>query len=179
MAPLKRGIMGFFDIFGQKRHAINTLDTSMSVQEPVPVAPVSDIAPIHAEELPPMPTPPSEDIKSPPEETQLPEMHFDPSFTYATQEIPPDLPKEETSTEPPRQVHLSTSTLFISVSDYKAVLGKMNLMRTKITDMEHYLARLNAIKNDKDHHLERWCASLEDVEKKLGYADQIIARADG
>ena len=44
-------------------------------------------------------------------------------------------------------------------------------------DAENFVRRLGDLKNEEERSFERWRTLLEDVEKKMNYVDQLIAKA--
>lgn len=66
---------------------------------------------------------------------------------------------------------------FVAVEDYKRIINDTNLIRSKLMDAENFVRRLGDLKNEEERSFERWRTLLEDVEKKLNYVDQLIAKA--
>ncbi|MCX6709216.1 MAG: hypothetical protein NTW67_06245 [Candidatus Woesearchaeota archaeon] len=139
------------------------------------------------EELP-MPPPPT-----PPE--MPPMMRGDIEEIRATEhsELPPALPapipaREEevqvfdrTISKQEEKIETVRPTLrptFVAVDDYKKIINDTNIIRGKLMEAENFVRRLGDIKNEEERAFEKWRTQLEDVEKKLGYVDQLIAKAE-
>lgn len=75
-------------------------------------------------------------------------------------------------------VRPSTKPAFVAVEDYKRIINDTNIIRSKLMDAETFVKRLGDLKNEEERSFERWRTQLEDVEKKLNYVDQLIARAE-
>jgi hypothetical protein len=67
---------------------------------------------------------------------------------------------------------------FVAVDDYKKIINDTNMIRGKLMEAENFVRRLGDIKNEEERAFEKWRTQLEDVEKKLGYVDQLIAKAE-
>lgn len=66
---------------------------------------------------------------------------------------------------------------FISVDEYRAIMENSNRVRAKLMEAEGFMHRLNEIKVEEEKTFERWRSQLEDVERKLGHIDRVIAKA--
>lgn len=66
---------------------------------------------------------------------------------------------------------------FVAVEDYKRIINDTNTIRSKLMDAENFVRRLGDLKNEEERSFERWRTLLEDVEKKLNYVDQLVAKA--
>lgn len=66
---------------------------------------------------------------------------------------------------------------FVAVEDYKRIINDTNTIRSKLMDAENFVRRLGDLKNEEERSFERWRTLLEDIEKKLNYVDQLIAKA--
>ncbi len=147
--------------------------------------------------LPPPPSPPElapllrgdiEPIRAPDTmEMPMPESFPEPPFP----EFPPALPapareeevrvfdrtiieEEKHATEVVRPMPRPT---FVAVEDYKRIITDTNTIRSKLMDAENFVRRLSDLKNEEERAFEKWRVQLEDVEKKLNYVDQLIAKA--
>ncbi len=68
---------------------------------------------------------------------------------------------------------------FVAVEDYKRIINDTNTIRSKLMEAENFVRRLSDLKNEEERAFEKWRTQLEDVEKKLNYVDQLIAKAEG
>ncbi|MEM4282300.1 MAG: hypothetical protein QW559_02745 [Candidatus Woesearchaeota archaeon] len=102
--------------------------------------------------------------------SELPEIKgralaFPPEITTEAQ----PLPKPSAPTELPKEV-------FVSVDDYKAIVDGAEYIKGKLGEVETLAGGLQDIKKHIDRELELWKASLENVEKKLAFVEELIAR---
>lgn len=64
--------------------------------------------------------------------------------------------------------------VYVRIEEYKDVLDVMNLIKSKIAEAKETLAKLNDLKNEEDAELELWHTSLEEVERKVDFADKAL-----
>lgn len=64
--------------------------------------------------------------------------------------------------------------VYVRIEEYKDVLDVMNLIKSKIAEAKETLAKLNDIKNEEDAELELWHTNLEEVERKVDFADKAL-----
>jgi hypothetical protein len=64
--------------------------------------------------------------------------------------------------------------VYVRIEEYKDVLDVMNLIKSKIAEAKETLAKLNDLKNDEDAELDLWHTSLEEVERKVDFADKAL-----
>ncbi|VVB81633.1 Uncharacterised protein [uncultured archaeon] len=138
--------------------------------------------------MPPPPTPPEMPpmIRGDIEEIKVTEEHIEPPLP----ELPPALPAPAREEEVPvfdrtiskpeklETVRPTIKPTFVAVEDYKRIINDTNMIRGKLMEAENFVRRLGDIKNEEERAFEKWRTHLEDVEKKLGYVDQLIAKAD-
>lgn len=67
--------------------------------------------------------------------------------------------------------------LYVSINDYQTIVGNVQNIQRAIQQSEDLLARAEHAKDLGERELESWKAQLEDIERKLNYADSIIAKA--
>jgi len=155
--------MGFFDLFGKKKQVAQ-------LELPLPSAPTEEQLTFIPSEIPPIQF----------EEAPLPEPMTEEPAPLVVEERPMmQIRTEAPVLEDLERVHVATRPLFVAVSDYKAILAGVNSVRSKLMEVDHVIGKLNTIKNEEEQYFERWRTQLEDVEKKLNYVDQIIAKANG
>jgi len=94
--------------------------------------------------------------------------------------IPPlPAPKKEIPTieKEVEKIRIIPKPAYVGIEDYKKIINDTNTIRSKLMDAENFVKKLGEIKNDEEKAFERWRTQIEDVEKKLNYVDQIIAKA--
>ena len=79
--------------------------------------------------------------------------------------------------EPREAVRKPVGPAFVSVDDYRAIMDQSNRVRDKLAESEQFVNRLHEIKSEEESVFEKWRAQLEDVERKLGAIDRVIAKA--
>ena len=66
------------------------------------------------------------------------------------------------------------SNVFVKVKEYNELLDIVALINEKIAEARDVLGKIYDLKNQEDSELDIWKTSLEDVERKLGYIDQVL-----
>ncbi|MBI4145343.1 hypothetical protein HY493_04015 [Candidatus Woesearchaeota archaeon] len=140
--------MGIFDAFKKKKESAE-----------LPPPPMPDLGP----ELPPLPEQSMEAPEPPqelmPEAPETPEpMHEEPT-AHEEREAP---------------VRTDEGPLFVSVQDYQTILNSVNMIRSKLGDAEDSFKKLHDIKQGQEKELEDWRSTLEDVQRKLTYVDEVL-----
>jgi hypothetical protein len=64
--------------------------------------------------------------------------------------------------------------VYVRIEEYKDVLDVMNLIKNKIAEVRETLAKLNDLKNEEDAEIELWHTSLEEIERKIDFADRAL-----
>jgi len=64
--------------------------------------------------------------------------------------------------------------VFIKIDDYNQVLEMVKVVRKKIDDAKEALLKIHELKNEEDHQLEMWQATLAEVEKKVDFIDHSL-----
>ena len=144
--------MGIFDVFTKKKESLTL---------PPPPMPEMDE---HEMELPS----PPEDFApiSAPETLQEHEMEI---------EEEPHEPIEAPESPEPVRAHIPRDgPIFVSVQDYQAILNGVTAMKSKLSASEESFRKLHEIKTAQEKQLEGWRTSLEDVQKKLTYVDEVL-----
>ena len=67
--------------------------------------------------------------------------------------------------------------VFVSVDEYRTIMENSNRVKAKLSEAEDFLHRLEEIKTEEEKVFDRWRGQLEDVERKLGHIDRVIAKA--
>ena len=64
--------------------------------------------------------------------------------------------------------------VFVKMEEYNDLLDIIALINKKIADAREILGKIYDLKNQEDYELESWKNSLDDVERKLKYIDQVL-----
>ncbi|MBI4139609.1 hypothetical protein HY483_01465 [Candidatus Woesearchaeota archaeon] len=67
--------------------------------------------------------------------------------------------------------------VFISINDYQSIIGNVNGMQSLLNEGRQKIDVLENLKIAAQKELDSWKSNLEDIERKLNYADSIIAKA--
>lgn len=179
--------MAIFDVFKKKKAKELDLPPPPDSDSPeLPPLPDQDIPPISAkpekqaqlspsEHLPEVPQPvptqepkPPHDITPPtPEPIHKAPIHEEPK--PKVQHEHKEFMIEEPHVEGP---------LFVNVADYQEILQGVDKIKTTLSDSEEIISKLNDLKNAEDKVFENWRSSIEDIERKITYIDQVIFRGE-
>jgi hypothetical protein len=104
-----------------------------------------------------------------PESREAPEIE---SFSETQQEEAPsfEVPDRETVRRP-------VGPAFVSVDEYRTIMEHSDRVRSKLSEAEEFMHRLVEIKADEEKIFDKWRSQLEDIERKLGQIDRVIAKA--
>ncbi|MBS3147920.1 hypothetical protein J4219_03475 [Candidatus Woesearchaeota archaeon] len=133
-----------------------------SIQPPMPQIPLLAAPQMQTPRMPQIPMMQEEEEQSP--------RVFD-------RTIPSEPPRRVESLQRTETVHHMPSKSFVAVEDYRRIVNDTNVVRSKLLDAENFVKRLTELRTDEERSLEKWRSQLEDVEKKLGYVDQLIEKA--
>ena len=64
--------------------------------------------------------------------------------------------------------------VFVKLDEYNDLLDIIALINEKIHDARDILGKIYDLKNQEDGELDVWRTSLDDVERKLKYIDQVL-----
>ena len=64
--------------------------------------------------------------------------------------------------------------VFVKMDEYNDLLDIIALINKKIKEAREILEKIYDLKNQEDYELESWKNSLDDVERKLRYIDQVL-----
>ena len=64
--------------------------------------------------------------------------------------------------------------VFVKMDEYNDLLDIIALINKKIKEARDILEKIYDLKNQEDYELESWKNSLNDVERKLKYIDQVL-----
>lgn len=152
-----------------------------------PSAPSFDNDEEKALEIPEVPMPEMPEAPEPGlgEEIELPQMsdmgHAEPFVPEDAHEIEtPETQQEEApSFEVPERetVRRPVGPTFVSVDEYRTIMEHSDRVRSKLSEAEEFMHRLVEIKADEEKIFDKWRSQLEDIERKLGQIDRVIAKA--
>ena len=108
-----------------------------------------------------------------PELTPPPLPDFEPEPAQALPPEPEPIAAEETPATQPARQH-AEGPLFVSVQDYEAILNSVNSIKEKLSEAESSFQKLQTIKKEQEQGLEDWRLTLEDVQRKLTYVDDVL-----
>jgi hypothetical protein len=166
--------MGMFDFLKKKKETELPLPPPPSAPDMTfqgdiePIRAPQEQAPMEHEldlpELPPALPAPRADVKP---------MNFAP-----VEEEPKDIIYDRTINPPEEKPTIRAERPnFVAVDDYRQIITDTNTVRAKLMNAENFARRLSDIKNTEERAFEKWRGYLEDVEKKMNYVDQLIAKA--
>lgn len=138
--------MGLFDIFRSKPKTLE-----------VPSAPP------YVRELPELPSDLSEQ-ELPPIKRHIPEVE-----SYENKAI-----REEEREVHEREHPELQKPLFVDMDLFKAMMDEIVMGRKQLKEMDDSLTRMEDFRMDKDKEFDGWRKAIEDVQRKLIYADRTL-----
>jgi len=72
----------------------------------------------------------------------------------------------------------SAKTIYVSVDNFKATLGSINMVRSDLRKSEQALMKLESIKNAKDKSFDKMKSSLDDLQRKLIFVDKTLFKGE-
>ena len=72
----------------------------------------------------------------------------------------------------------STKTIYVSVDNFKATLGSINMVRGDLRKSEEALMKLESIKNAKDKSFDKMKSLLDDLQRKLIFVDKTLFKGE-
>ena len=72
----------------------------------------------------------------------------------------------------------SAKTIYVSVDNFKATLGSINMVRSDLRKSEEALMKLESIKNAKDKSFDKMKSSLDDLQRKLIFVDKTLFKGE-
>ena len=73
----------------------------------------------------------------------------------------------------------SAKTIYVSVDNFKATLGSINIVRSDLRKSEEALMKLESVKNAKDKSFDKLKSSLDDLQRKLIFVDKTLFKDEG
>jgi len=136
--------MGIFDAFSKKKEE--------SVELPAPPAPSAEA------------------------EIEAPELDIEPVSAPEPEESEQEqIIEEEVEAEPEeRQPIPREGPIFVSMQDYQIILSGVNSIKSKLGEVDDTYKNLSHIKTSQDKELENWRKSLEDLQRKLTFVDEVV-----
>lgn len=67
--------------------------------------------------------------------------------------------------------------IFVKVDKYEDVLQTVNTIKSKVNEIKVTLGKINDLRNNEDAELESWQATIDDIEKKILYADGVLFKS--
>lgn len=134
--------------------------------------PMPAIPPVRApfavpETMPPMPEPE-------PEQEEIAEEQPMPSDTYPKMAGRLFSQEKRILRERP-----SAKTIYVSVDNFKATLGSINMVRSNLRKSEEALMKLESIKNATDKSFDKMKGLLDDLQRKLIFVDKTLFKDEG
>ena len=112
-----------------------------------------------------------------PELPDMPEATVDapemPSFE-APEPMPVEEEHEHVEPETPHHMNTRNGPMFVSVQDYQLILNGVAAIKGKLAETDESFKKLQTIKQQQDKQLDDWRATLEDVQQKLTYVDDVL-----
>ncbi len=134
----------------------------------------AELSEIPEPKMPEIPMPKAEEM-APFEEHEEPMV---PDEEQATISAMPELSEEEEMPIAEREtVRKPVEMAFVSVDEYRNIMDHSNRVRTKLDEADGFVHRLSEIKADEEKAFDKWRAQLEEIERKLGQIDRVIAKA--
>jgi len=91
----------------------------------------------------------------------------------------PVIPQPTPMQEPAPMVRREQiSQLFVSIDDYQVIMQGLNASKKTLQTSQNLVEELNRIKNKEDKIFEDWKVQIEDIERKLSFIDQAIAKGE-
>ena len=72
----------------------------------------------------------------------------------------------------------TSKTIYVSVDNFKATLGSINMVRSDLRKSEEALMKLESIKNAKDKSFDKMKSSLDDLQRKLIFVDKTLFKGE-
>lgn len=137
-----------------------------------------------APEMPEFPEPGQLQPEMPAEMEELPKFaKFEPDTGHVEplvpEEQPMEIPEEAPSYEAPERetIRRPIGPAFVAVDEYRSIMDHSDRVRSKLAEAEEFVHRLSEIKADEEKAFDKWRSQLEDIERKLGQIDRVIAKA--
>ena len=73
----------------------------------------------------------------------------------------------------------SAKTIYVSVDNFKATLGSINMVRSNLRKSEEALVKLESIKNATDKSFDKMKSLLDDLQRKLIFVDKTLFKDEG
>ncbi len=64
--------------------------------------------------------------------------------------------------------------IFVGIENYKYMIDEVGLMKNTLKEAEDTIVRVSEFKEDEDKSFDSWQSQIEDIQKKLIYADKTL-----
>ena len=64
--------------------------------------------------------------------------------------------------------------VYVKIDEYKEILEIIGIIKDRIAEAKEILAKISELKNEEDAELELWHSGLDEVEKKIEFADNSL-----
>jgi len=64
--------------------------------------------------------------------------------------------------------------IFVDLDLFKVMLDEIGLVKKNLKEMDDIVTRLDDFRNDKDKEFDKWKKAVEDIQRKLIYADRTL-----
>ncbi|MBD3249477.1 hypothetical protein GF336_05510 [Candidatus Woesearchaeota archaeon] len=64
--------------------------------------------------------------------------------------------------------------IFVGIENYKNMIDEIGLMKNTLKEAEDTIVRVSEFKGDEDKAFDSWQKQIEDIQKKLIYADKTL-----
>ncbi|MEM4239727.1 MAG: hypothetical protein QXM31_01300 [Candidatus Woesearchaeota archaeon] len=187
-----------FGLFKKKRPSLPELPPPPSPPEfPMPAGDIPSIKapevpkeialPEEAPEIPePQEIPQPEELPAglpeapAPEMPELPEPVEEPMPEEPTRIEPKpaeEAPAEEVEIPERETIRKPIGTAFVAVDEYRTIMDHSNRVREKLDEADNFVHRLSEIRAEEEKVFDKWRSQLEEIERKLGQIDRVIAKS--
>lgn len=146
----------------------------MTEEIPSPEEAPAELPEIPGPEMPEAPVPKPEEM-APMEE--FPSEPSEPEELHEVAEVE-EVPAQEEIEIPEREtVRRPVGPAFVAVDEYRTIMEHSDRVKAKLAESDEFVHRLSEIKADEEKAFDKWRSQLEEIERKLGQIDRVIARA--
>jgi|GEM_PF-3581254 len=156
-----------FNIFRKKDKAIGMPKRSELDIPPLPIE-SEDV------ELPTFPS--MEDFEKKPEIKAKPASKQKGKALHSVEDIEKEAVKEVEGELGEREELELKRPLFIEAKLYKGVMDDIGILKTKLKDSTDMLQKMSDLKDDREKSYSVWHKQIEDIQRKLMYADNSLFR---
>ncbi len=70
--------------------------------------------------------------------------------------------------------HMVEQPVFVKIDEYKDAMNLLDTIKSKITEANKTITKINDLIAKEETELERWKAQVEEVETKIGFIDKTL-----